>query len=300
MSGSQDEIPLWLPILTNQDYRGRVRRGGTLQRLCLELLRGREDDPDGLPTSTRFLFYELVQSGAIEKHGDGARRADQGVIDAVFHLREIGLIPWEWIVDETRSLDSWRSAATVAGYLTQSVRYARIDPWESNPPMILTESRSLAGTLRNISQEYLVPIASTNGQCGGFLRTEVGPRLSDSSRVLYLGDFDWQGGQIERNTRIVLEQIVGDELDWERLAITAEQVDDMQLTAIRKEDRRYKPDDPRRFHDAVETEALGQSEIVRIVREHLDGLLPEPLEDVQEREAAQREEMTEWLSRRDR
>src|SRR5271166_623505 len=97
MSGSQDEIPLWLPILTNQDYRGRVRRGGTLQRLCLELLRGREDDPDGLPTSTRFLFYELVQSGAIEKHGDGARRADQGVIDAVFHLREIGLIPWEWI-----------------------------------------------------------------------------------------------------------------------------------------------------------------------------------------------------------
>ena len=41
-------------------------------------------------------------------------------------------------------------------------------------------------------------------------------------------------------------------------------------------------------HDAVETEALGQTVIVGIVRDRLNTLLPEPLADVLEREQAQR------------
>jgi hypothetical protein len=38
------------------------------------------------------------------KKGSG-RRADQDVCDAVMRLREIGVVPWDWIVDETRSVD---------------------------------------------------------------------------------------------------------------------------------------------------------------------------------------------------
>jgi hypothetical protein len=38
-------------------------------------------------------------------------------------------------------------------------------------------------------------------------------------RCLYLGGFDWQGGQIEANTRRRLEQFTGP-LEWERLALT--------------------------------------------------------------------------------
>ena len=70
--------------------------------------------------------------------------------------------------------------------------------------MILTESRSLAGVLRNIAREFRVRIASTNGQVGGFLRTDVAPMLWPGARVLYLGDYDLSGGQIEDNTRGVL------------------------------------------------------------------------------------------------
>ncbi len=108
--------------------------------------------------------------------------------------------------------------------------------------------------------------------------------------MLYLGDFDWQGGQIENNTRRVLEQLVGP-LNWTRLAITAVQAEG--LPAIRKPDRRYKPI---RYHDAVETEALGQSEIVAIVRGQLDDLLPEPIGDVLERERQDREHVTSLLA----
>ena len=101
-----------------------------------------------------------------------------------------------------------------------------------------------------------------------------------------MGDFDLSGGQIEGNTRRVLEREVGeDELDWERLALTQEQVDHYDLPVIEKRDRRYNDGRP---HEAVETEALSQTVIVEIVRDRLDELLPEPLNRVQERAERQR------------
>lgn len=61
-----------------------------------------------LPTSGRFLFYELVQAAITEKHASGIlkpsakrqRRADQDITQALTQLRESGLIPWSAIVDE--------------------------------------------------------------------------------------------------------------------------------------------------------------------------------------------------------
>ena len=104
-------------------------------------------------------------------------------------------------------------------------------------------------------------------------------------RVLYLGDHDHQGGQIEANTRHVLADIVGAELDWQRVAITAEQIAERGLTPIRKRDRRYKP---ARWHDAWETEALGQQTVVSLLRDALDALLPAPLDAVRTREREER------------
>ena len=74
---------------------------------------------DTLPTSSRFLFYEL--EGKDDGHGvlvskirTGARRADQDLIDALTALREQGTIPWDWIVDETRHVESvWRAKSIV-------------------------------------------------------------------------------------------------------------------------------------------------------------------------------------------
>ena len=56
---------------------------------------------------------------------------------------------------------------------------------------------------------------------------------------------------------------------------------------IIKSDRRYINGEG--DHEAVETEALSQSLIVAIVRDWLDSLLPQPLEEVHESEEKQRE-----------
>lgn len=131
----------------------------------------------------------------------------------------------------------------------------------------------------------MCPIAATNGHVGGFLHTDVAPILSGNNRpVLYLGDLDHQGGQIEANTSDVLERSTGDR-PWTRIAITAEQVD-RGLEPILKKDNRYRPP---LENEAWETEALGQRTVTALVRDALDRLLPQPLALVQERERLERE-----------
>jgi hypothetical protein len=110
--------------------------------------------------------------------------------------------------------------------------------------------------LRAQCENYRCRITSTNGQVGGFLHTKVAPLLSEGDRVGYLGDYDLAGNDIEANTCRVLERLVG-ELDWQRLALTRDQVSQYDLPVITKTDKRFK--DGGGEHEAVETEALSQT-----------------------------------------
>lgn len=111
--------------------------------------------------------------------------------------------------------------------------------------------------------------------------------------MFYLGDLDLSGGHIEENTRKVHSGYA--DLEWERLMLTDVQVHEYGLTRIDKLDKRYKP--PRAF-PAVETEALKQREIQRILTERLDLELDEPLTEVLEREGRQRAEVRRLMERR--
>lgn len=266
---------------------------GQLQRAVLNLLLEHERKGE-LPTNNRFLFYELEHLGVVSKRATGKRRADQDTADATFWLRDRGAVPWNWIVDETRELYDWQHAASIADYLTETLALARINPWAGSAPLILCESRTFGGVLRrSLAAEYLRPIAATNGQAGGFLRTDVAPLLKENDRrVLYIGDLDLAGDHIERNTHAVLEREADRPLDWRRLALTVEQAEEYGLEPILKTDGRYKDKKP---HEAIEVEALGQSVVTGIVRSGLDALLPCRLEDVLEREHAQREHVGRLL-----
>jgi hypothetical protein len=175
----------------------------TLRRALIALLD--EHRADGaLPTIARFLFYELVQRRIVSKEKTGARRADQNMIDALTDIREDGRVPWNDIVDETRELEDYTGYPSVLEGVLATLPHIRLDPWNGSPPLILTESRSLAGVLRGIVATYRARIASTNGQVAGLLHTTIAPVLRPGDVVGYLGDYDRAGNQIEDNTRRVL------------------------------------------------------------------------------------------------
>jgi hypothetical protein len=172
---------------------------GRLREQLTELLHEHERD-GALPTSRQFLWYEMVQLGYVSKEqrapklpGQRARRPGQDLTDALTDIREDGTIPWDWIVDETRSVEDYNGSASIKDGMLARLPYITLDPWQGRTPLILTESRSLAGVLRSLVIEYRVRIASTNGQCGGFLHTEIAPRLKPGDRVLYFGDLSGWG-----------------------------------------------------------------------------------------------------------
>jgi hypothetical protein len=207
---------------------------------------------------------------------------------------------------------------------------ARIDRWQSKPaPLIICESRSLAGVLRATSDDYCCHITSTNGQTRGSLITQVVPMMEVGQRILYFGDKDLSAGHIEENTRSVLIEFGGEagamlretgirNLDarallrnddglWERVCITERQVKqinaararrDLGDAAIMKPDNRFRDDNGQKgkMFRAVETEILGQAFIVNALKAPLDELLPEPLADIKAREEKQRVDMRKVLA----
>jgi hypothetical protein len=284
-------------------------KAGRLQRASVDLLA--QHDRDGaIPTNGRFLFYELEQQSVVPKaylDASGRKRARQpaqDISDATMRLRELGLVPWWWILDETREVTTWRVAASVYEYIVDSVESARIDCWGGEPaPLIVCEARSTKGVLERITGEYLCPIAATGGQSGGFIVNEIVPLLTGNERkVLYIGDCEVDGpaDQIEAATRRRIEQHTGRTFTaetWSRVALTSEQVrrnPRLRRLAIDKVDRRYNPPRP---YKAIECEAVGQVVLERMLRDRLDELLPEPLDDVLVREQRQRAKVRAALAK---
>jgi len=268
-----------------------VSKIGALRDLLVGLLQEHECDR-AIPTNARFLYYELIQRGQLSKERTGARRPDQDLHDALTDIREDGRIPWDWIIDETREVEDYTGYSSIKDGVLAKLPYIHLDPWRDRAPLILTESRSLAGVLRPVVSELRARIASTNGQCGGFLRTDIAPLLRPGDDLGYLGDLDLSGGHIEDNTRRVLEREIGGELRWERIALTAEQVEQYDLPKIIKRDRRYKDGRP---HEAVETEAIKQTVLIEILRAWLSARLPKRLSRVQKREKRQRRQIAALL-----
>jgi hypothetical protein len=262
-----------------------------------------------LPTNIRFLFYELIGQHIlskadkyIERNGETVkrRRTDSQILtDVLTELRVRELIPWSDIIDETRDVDLPWHPLTIADGMHNAWRYTEIDLWEGTAaPIIICESRSLRGALALLAAEFQMPITSTNGQTQGHLRNFVAPAFFHGDpddrvirRGIYFGDNDKGGGDIEVNTRTVLEKVIGCEITWDRIAVTDEQAARKGIVAIQKFDKRSQ-----RNYPAVECEALGQKEIVRLLRAEFNRLRPpKVLAAVRARQEREREALRRKL-----
>ena len=131
--------------------------------------------------------------------------------------------------------------------------------------MILCESKATATALREMVGAYVCPIAGIKGQSAGFLRTVVAPELArwnpHVTTVIYLGDLDRSGHDIEENAHRVLERDVGSTLNWQRFAMTEALAKRHGIEPIWKLDGH-----DGRGHWAVEVESLGQARLVTSAR----------------------------------
>jgi hypothetical protein len=245
----------------------------------------------GSRTTGRFLYYRLVASGVIPKDSEveAARKPSMNVTRYLTELRESRLVPWAQILDEGRTVSDHRGWATIAEGLDAFLDGVRLDPWDGDSPLLVVESRSLAAFFDPVARRYRIAVAPLGGQSSGaFLHNDLPKFLGRETTVIYVGDWDKAGGDIETSAENRLRAFVPNWIGkWVRVAVTDEQADRYRGLQITKADRRFNP--PRRF-PTLETEALDQFELTAVVVDTLNALVHEPLADVEAREDQERDD----------
>jgi hypothetical protein len=224
--------------------------------------------------------------------------------EALTDLSEAGLIPWDWVDDETRDIEQPGYAATIADHARALLPITRIDLWDGlPPPLVITESRASKGVLSRLAYEYLFPLTSVGGMARRHIINEIAPLFAGDENqhrvAFYVGDAEIGGpaDQIESHVRRTIEEATGRNffhLTWQRIALTEEQVreHDLERLVIEKTDRRYRGG--KKYH-AVEVEALGQGVLVGLVRRVIVRMLPQPIETVLAREEQERRKVEALL-----
>lgn len=167
--------------------KGRGRSQGSLDLID----KMREIAEDGQPITGRGVGYKLFSEKLIPSMSKKDMRT---VYRLLKDAREEGTIPWEWIVDETRTLEKVSSWDNPADYMRTVTLAYRKDFWMQQPERVevWSEKGTIRGVLQPVLDEYGVGFRVVHGFAGA-------PSIHDvletdfPTTILYLGDFDPSG-----------------------------------------------------------------------------------------------------------
>jgi hypothetical protein len=199
------------------------------------------------PITGRGIGYKLFTAGLIPSM---ARAEMQRVYRLLKEARERDLIPWEWIVDETRSIERTSTWADPAEYARCVARSYRRDFWNQQPVRVevWSEKGTIRGVLEPVLNRYAVGFRVMHGFSGATTIYDVAQ--DDDGReliVLYVGDYDPSGMFMsEEDLPTRLTDYGGDHVTLKRIALSREHVNELPSfpATDKRKDPRYKW-----FHD---------------------------------------------------
>ena len=167
-------------------------------------------------------------------------------------------------------------------YAEVAARLYRRDYWSTTDTLVEVwcESRSLAGVLVGVCNEYVVPLFPSSGFSSLSFTYQAAQHIIESERenavILYVGDYDQAGVLIDKSIESSLRGFLDEEWDGEltfhRLAVNDDQIDTMGLpTRPPKRSDIRSPEVTR----AVEAEAIPAPTMRGIVASALETLIPE-------------------------
>jgi hypothetical protein len=145
------------------------------------------------PITGRGVGYKLFVAKLIASM---ATNDMQRVYRLLKEARERGIIPWEWIVDETRSIERVSTWSDPAEYARCVARSYRRDFWDQQPHrvQVWSEKGTVRGLLAPVLDKYAVGFNPVHGFTSA---TDVHNAAEDYDGrdviVLYVGDLDPSG-----------------------------------------------------------------------------------------------------------
>lgn len=194
------------------------------------------------PITGRGIGYKLFTAGLIPSMD---RAPMQRVYRLLREAREQGLIPWDWIVDETRELERRSSWVDPAAFVRTVSRAYRRDFWNQQPVHVevWSEKGTVRGVLAPVLDEYGVGFRVMHGFSGATTIYDVAQADNDRPFiVLYCGDWDPSGMWMsERDLPERLSRYGGDHVTVKRIALTREDVHLAGLPSFPASDKRKDP-----------------------------------------------------------
>lgn len=280
-----------------------------------------EYEAQGYKLSLRQIYYRLIgldlfpEDRRWRKKGEKWFRDPNGTKNAdpnykwlgtlVTNGRLTGLLDWGMIVDRGRKTEippHWGSP----GDIIRSAALAfAIDKWEDQPchVEVMAEKQALEGVLGPVCRHLDVNFTSNKGYCSVSTMYEVGQRLKEKGQegkslaILYLGDHDPSGLDMDRDVVRRLSRFSGYRVKVKRVALTMEQIEELGLS-----------EDPAKLSDSRahryvrlygysswELDAIDPKELARLVTEAVEELRdPDLWEEAEAREDEMRRELQEF------
>lgn len=231
---------------------------------------------EDFPQSVRHIFYRLLDPTlpeAVPKTTGGYKCVQRELVE----LRRSGRVHYSWISDTTR----WGYYTSTHMHAADAIRAAahayRVDLWTQADTYVevWTESRSMAGVIRNVIDELAVPLYAAGGFTSLTLAFQAAEHIRELAkgrpvRIIYVGDWDPAGVMIDENImRELRTHLPKLDIEEVRLAITAEQAGRLP-SKPRKSDEKRRPD----IRRTVEAEAMPAGELRALLRRTVEEYLP--------------------------
>jgi hypothetical protein len=226
----------------------------------------------------------------------------QRVYRLLKEAREEGIIPWEWIVDETRGIEiaaSWSNPEEFAEEMTAGYRRSF---WDQQPRrcQVWSEKGTVRGLLKPVLDRYGVGFNAVHGFTSATEAWNVS-RDNDGRElvVLYVGDYDPSGlcmSEVDLPKR--LKEYGGDHITLKRIALTGEHVLGLPSfpASDKAKDTRFKWFTGRYGDSCWELDALDPNVLRECVEKEIKSLIePEAWERCLRINAAEKKNLKEFL-----
>jgi hypothetical protein len=227
------------------------------------------------PQTVRGLFYQLVSAGIVRKLEAEYKGT---VIRLASEMRLAGVLPFEWLADNTRWMRKPRSYTGLQNALELTRDTYRRALWRDQRAYveIWLEKDALAGVLIEETAPYDVPLMVSRGYSSlSFLHSAAETIKEQKAKEIFLyyfGDHDPSGKDIPRVIHKRLCELApewADSIHFEVVAVTEEQIIDWRLPT-----RPTKKTDTRSRNwtggESVEVDAIPAKKLRQIARECIE------------------------------
>jgi hypothetical protein len=229
---------------------------------------------DMQPMTVRQVFYQATVRGIVDKAESGYNKVQINLS----HMRRSGMLPYAWIVDNTRWQRKPRTFDSVQDALDDTARLYRKALWSDIDAYveIWLEKDALPGVITPITSLYDVPLMVARGYASLSFLYEAGEYINEllcPAYIYHLGDFDPSGVNAGERIEASLREYAPDtEIHFERIAVTPEQIAkwDLPTRPTKTSDTRSKG-----FGDiSVELDAIAPDDLRNLVERTIQLHLP--------------------------